>query len=62
MRVGDRIYSVDEEGTVWVIAASTEYRLLGKSQLNETCMSTPAIANGRMFLRTSGHLISVGGN
>ncbi|MFY9255127.1 MAG: PQQ-binding-like beta-propeller repeat protein [Fuerstiella sp.] len=62
VRVGDRIYSVDEEGTVWVIAASTEYRLLGKSQLNETCMSTPAIANGRMFLRTSGHLISVGGN
>ncbi len=61
IRVNDRIYCVDEDGTVWVFAASTTYKLLGKSALGEQCMSTPAVANGRMYIRTNSHMISVGG-
>lgn len=61
IRVNNRIYCVDEDGTVWVFAASTEYKLLGKSPLGEQCMATPAVANGRMYIRTNSHIISVGG-
>jgi outer membrane protein assembly factor BamB len=62
IRIDDRIYCVDEDGAVWVFAASTEYKVLGKSQLGEVCMSTPAVANGRLYLRTNSHLICVGGD
>ncbi|MCA9083489.1 MAG: PQQ-binding-like beta-propeller repeat protein [Planctomycetaceae bacterium] len=61
VRIGNRIFCTDEKGVVWVIAASTEYKVLGRNDLGEECRSTPAVANGRLYLRTNGHLISVGG-
>ncbi|MEQ9411608.1 MAG: PQQ-binding-like beta-propeller repeat protein [Fuerstiella sp.] len=62
VRVDDRIYCVDEDGVVWVIAASpTEYKLLAKNDLGEECRSTPAVANGRLYVRTNGHLFGIGG-
>ena len=62
VRIDDRIYCIDEEGVVWVIAASPdEYKLLAKNPLGEESRATPAIANDRMYLRTNSHLISVGG-
>ena len=33
------------------IKASPKYELLGRSQLGEPTHATPAISNGRMFLR-----------
>ena len=59
---GDRIYCIDDDGVVVVLAADDEYRLLGKSPLGEASRSTPAIAGGRMYLRTYSHLVSIGGN
>ena len=61
VRVGSRIFCVDEAGVVWVFAASKKYELLGKSDLGEESRSTPAVTNGRMYLRTYGHLVSVSG-
>ncbi len=62
VRIDDRIYCIDEEGVVWVIAASpNSYKLLAKNDLGEESRATPAVANGRMYLRTNSHLISVGG-
>ncbi|MEZ6060679.1 MAG: PQQ-binding-like beta-propeller repeat protein [Planctomycetaceae bacterium] len=61
IRVNDHIYAIAEDGTVWVFAASDEYRLLARNPLGEPSRSTPAVANGRLFLRTESHLICVGG-
>ena len=61
VRVGDRIYCVDETGVVWVFAASKEYKLLAKNELGGESRSTPAVANGRLYVRTFSHLISIGG-
>ena len=61
--VDGKIYCVDEDGVVWVIAAEpNEYRLLAKNTLGEASRSTPAVANGRMYLRTESHLFSIGGS
>jgi outer membrane protein assembly factor BamB len=60
VRVADRIYGVSVDGDVVVLAASKEYRLLGRSSLGETTRATPAVAGGRMFLRTETHLLAVG--
>ena len=61
VRIGDRIFCIAEDGTVYVFAAGKEFKVLGKSQLGEDSRSTPAVANGKMYLRTNSHLISVGG-
>ncbi len=61
VRAGDKLFCVSGDGEVVVLAASEHYELLGRNPLNEPCRSTPAIAGGRMYVRTESHLISVGG-
>lgn len=61
IRVADRVYCVSVEGDVVVIAAKPEYELLGRMPLEDVCRSTPAVADGRMYLRTQSHLFSLGG-
>jgi outer membrane protein assembly factor BamB len=59
--VGGRLYCLRDDGEVTVVAASEQYKLLGRTPLGEESRSTPAVADGRMFLRTCAHLTSVGG-
>ncbi len=59
--VEDRLYCISEDGTVVVLAAKAEYKLIARNPLGENSNSTPAVAGGRMYLRTFSHLISVGG-
>ena len=56
---GDKLYCVSDEGEVVVLAASEKYELLGRVPLNDTCRSTPAIADGTLYLRTSSHLFAL---
>lgn len=60
--LGDgKLYIIDDDGTVHVLAASKQYRLLSSNPLGEPTRSTPAIAGGRLYFRTLSHLVSVGG-
>lgn len=61
IRVADKLYCIDEAGTVVVIAAEREFQELGRVPLNEESRSTPAVSGGRMYLRTISHLYSLGG-
>jgi outer membrane protein assembly factor BamB len=60
--VGDHIYCVNDDGDVIVLAAADKFRMEARNKLGEGTESTPAIANGCLYLRTSGHLIAVGGS
>lgn len=57
---GDKLYCIDEKGTVIVLAASRQFKELGRNPLGEPSRATPAISDGRMFLRTVSHLFCVG--
>ncbi len=59
---GKKIYYPTEDGHVFVIAASTEFKRLGKSSIGAACMATPAICDGQIYFRTRGHLLAVGGS
>jgi len=61
VRAGKKIFCVDEEGTVVTIAAADKYQLLGKTKLGEKSHSTPAIAGGKMYVRTISHLYAISG-
>ena len=59
--VSDRLYGISRDGEVVVLAAAKEYELLARNPLGEGSHSTPAVADGRLYLRTFSHLISLGG-
>jgi len=54
--VDGKLYCIAEDGTVNVIAADRKFQLLGQSSINDDSYATPAIANGRMYLRGFGSL------
>ena len=58
--VNGRIYVVTRGGEVIVLKAGPGYKVLAKSTLPEKSDATPAIANGRMYIRTLNHLICIG--
>jgi outer membrane protein assembly factor BamB len=61
VRAGDRIYAMSEGGDVFVVAAKRTFELLARNPLGEGSHSTPAIAGGRIYFRTFGKLLAIGG-
>ena len=59
--VDGKFYCISTAGEVVVIRASEQFEQIAKNDLDEEIQSTPAIAHGTMFIRTTGHLISLGG-
>jgi outer membrane protein assembly factor BamB len=59
--VDGKLYAVSAKGEVVVIEAGEAFKILGRSDLGEGSHATPAVSDGVMYLRTTSHLISVGG-
>lgn len=57
---GKRIFGISRKGELVVLAASAEYRELGRCRLPEGTHATPAIAHDSLFIRTFSRLIRVG--
>jgi len=58
---GKHLYCISRDGDVVVLAAKKQFEQTARNSLGEGSHSTPAIAGGRMYLRTFTHLISIGG-
>lgn len=58
--VGDRVYVPTKEGTVAVVAAGSEFKLLATNSIGEQLIASPAISNGQIFLRGEKHLFCIG--
>lgn len=56
-----KLYFTGEGGIVTVLKEGPEYEELARNDVGETVVASPAIANGRLFLRGSKHLICIGG-
>ncbi len=59
--VGDKLYAITTDGSAVVLRAGPKYELLAVNILGEKSQATPAVADGRMYLRTFSHLICIGG-
>ncbi len=55
--IGSRILSIDRNGAVVVIAAGDRFDELGRSELNESVMATPALSHDAIFIRTESSLM-----
>jgi outer membrane protein assembly factor BamB len=59
---GDRVTAIAEDGKVYVFRASPkEYESLWRTSIGEPVFATPAVADGKLFIRTARHLICIGG-
>src|SRR5262245_51091623 len=55
-----KIYLLNEQGRLSVVRAGRDWEVLGSSDFEEDTYATPAIADGRIYLRTAGHLYCLG--
>ena len=55
-----RLYISSEDGEVYVISATPDMKQIAKNDMREIIMSTPAISDGLIIVRTMGHLYGVG--
>jgi outer membrane protein assembly factor BamB len=58
--IDGKIYVIDENGTCYVYAAAKTFELLAKNELEEAVFASPAVADGRLFVRGAKHLFCIG--
>ncbi|MBO0701279.1 MAG: PQQ-binding-like beta-propeller repeat protein [Zavarzinella sp.] len=58
--VDGKVYSISEDGRVYVFEAGPKFNLLAESNLKEDVFATPAVADGRMYVRGANHLFCIG--
>ena len=58
--MGDnKIYIAGENGTVVVLANSKKMEVLAKNDMGDAILATPAISDGKIFIRTRSSIICV---
>ena len=57
-----KVYFASESGTVSVVAAEPDWRVISSRDFHEKIYATPALARGRLYLRTDQALYSFQGS
>jgi outer membrane protein assembly factor BamB len=57
---GDRLYVTNQAGQTFVLAASPEFKKIATNALEERTMSSIAVSDGELFIRTYKHLWCIG--
>jgi hypothetical protein len=55
-----KIYITNEDGVTSVVKAGPQFEVLAENDMNDYCLSTIAVSDGQLFLRTSHALWCVG--
>jgi outer membrane protein assembly factor BamB len=55
-----KIYLSSEDGDVIVIGAGPEFSHIGTNPMGDLIMATPALSDGRMYIRTAGAVFAIG--
>ncbi|MCA9211795.1 MAG: PQQ-binding-like beta-propeller repeat protein [Planctomycetales bacterium] len=54
-----KVFCISEDGLTYVVKHGPEYELLGTNDLDEFCMATPAVSDGRLYVRTQSKLYCI---
>jgi outer membrane protein assembly factor BamB len=55
-----RIYITNEDGLTSVFAPGSKFELVAENALEDYCLSSPAISDGQIFIRTTTSLWAIG--
>ncbi len=51
-----KIFCLSEDGETFVVEAGDEFKVLRQNDLDELCLATPAMAQGKLLIRTASQL------
>jgi len=54
------VYFVSENGDTVVVKAGRSPEIVARNAIAERALASPAIASGRLFIRTDDHLFAIG--
>ena len=54
-----KVYIANEDGQVFVLKSSPAYELLALNDMGSSVLATPAISQGRLFVRTQQHVVAI---
>jgi outer membrane protein assembly factor BamB len=57
---GDKIIAASVKGVVTVIQVDDKLHVLARNNFSEKIFATPAVAENKIYLRTTGHLYALG--
>jgi outer membrane protein assembly factor BamB len=55
-----KVYVVSQRGELTVVSAEADWKVLHRARFNEDVFATPALVDGRVYLRTAEHLYCFG--
>ena len=55
-----KLYVTNEDGLTSVVKTGPKFELLAENHLNDYTLSSPAISDGQIFIRTTGGLWAIG--
>jgi outer membrane protein assembly factor BamB len=58
--VDGKVFFTNDEGDTFVLAAGPTFRLLHVNRLGERTLASPALVEGRWYVRTERHLLAIG--
>jgi outer membrane protein assembly factor BamB len=59
--VDGKLYFTNDEGETFVVRAGPKFELLHVNRINEPTLASPALVDGRWYVRTDRNLIAIGG-
>jgi len=54
------VYATSEDGTTTVFSAGPEFEVISENDIGEYSLSSLAVSNGQLLLRTADHLYCIG--
>jgi len=58
--VDGKIYFTNDDGETFVLNPAPDFKLLHVNRLGEQTLASPALVDGRWYIRTAGHLVAIG--
>jgi outer membrane protein assembly factor BamB len=58
--IDGKVYLAKNSGDVFVFPSDTRYKLLARNSLGESILASPAVADGRLYIRGEEHLFCIG--
>ena len=60
LAAGGKVYFFSKEGKATIVEASATFKVVGRADLGEETIASPAAAGGELFIRTKEHLYRIG--
>ena len=54
-----KVFCLSEDGDTYVVEAGPEFKVVGTNRLEELCLASPAVADGKLLLRTASRLYCI---